>query len=179
MASRAELFGRHGEPSRAFLPKSSSQNRAELWLGPNTIPLPPCYATAASQINFWQFQYFSVCCFHLIRSNLYLHALLHSFNFARATRWRRIWGIGGELVIHFGKSWLTCRIWFKSMFQALNIWKEPKSTSLFKPLRLSVLVGGICHTSPFSHVHRSRRYSSLSNNRAGWNKRAGWKISQN
>ena len=27
--SRAELFGRHGEPSRAFFSKSSSQKRAE------------------------------------------------------------------------------------------------------------------------------------------------------
>ena len=35
MASRAELFGRHGEPSRAFFRKSSSQNRAEPSLGPN------------------------------------------------------------------------------------------------------------------------------------------------
>ena len=43
MIEQAELnrafFARYGEPSRAFLPKSSSQNqanRAELHLGPNT-----------------------------------------------------------------------------------------------------------------------------------------------
>ena len=30
MVSRAEFFGRHSKPSQDFLPKSSSQNRAEL-----------------------------------------------------------------------------------------------------------------------------------------------------
>ena len=40
MIEQAELnrafFARYGEPSRAFFPKSLSQNRAELRLGPNT-----------------------------------------------------------------------------------------------------------------------------------------------
>ena len=44
MASRAELFGRHGEPSRAelFFAKARAKtepSRAELRLGPNTIKL--------------------------------------------------------------------------------------------------------------------------------------------